>query len=147
MPRLGGVLAALGADQMPTRLVAGETGRLLTSWAVTGQLAPDQDAVLFAQVLGPDGRVLAQEDRLDVPSWNWHVGDRFWQLFELTLPPDAEPGVYRLIAGAYTVVDRVDAVLAGSRPDHTASRLPVTVGGMPAGDAIELDPIEVVSDG
>jgi hypothetical protein len=126
--------------------VRGETAELVTRWQVIGQLPADRDAVIFAQVLDSQGRVVAQEDRLDVPSWSWHMGDEFAQLLRLSIPSELQAGSYRLIAGVYTVPDRVDAVLAGHDPDPAMPRLPVLIGGSPAGDVIELPSVEVVAD-
>ena len=101
---------------------------------------------MFAQVLGPDGNVVAQTDRLDAPSWNWHPDDTFIQLLRFSLPADLPAGTYRVILGVYTRPDRVDAVLAGHAPDPTMTRLPVLVDGRVVGDWFELPPIEVKAD-
>jgi len=145
--RIGEQLLFLGANLQPNPLAPGQTADLLTSWQIIGQLAAEREAVLFAQALGPDGTIIAQEDRLDAPSWNWQVGDRFVQLFRLTLPAGLAAGNYRLILGAYTVPDRVEAVLAGREPDPTTPRLPVFIKGQPAGDFIELPAITVTAGG
>lgn len=143
----GDSLRLLSAELAPGRPATGEIVQLLTFWQVSGELPAERDAVIFAQLLGDDGQVVAQEDRLDVPSWNWQVNDRFVQLLRLTLPPDLPPGAYRLILGVYTVPDRVDAVLAGGEPDPATPRLPVLIDGHPAGDHVELPAVEVVHDG
>jgi 4-amino-4-deoxy-L-arabinose transferase-like glycosyltransferase len=144
--QLGDQLLFLGARLDAQRLVRGETAELVTRWQVIGQLPADRDGVIFAQVLDSQGRVVAQDDRLDVPSWSWHMGDEFAQLLRLSIPSELQAGSYRLIAGVYTVPDRVDAVLAGHDPDPAMPRLPVLIGGSPAGDVIELPSVEVVAD-
>jgi 4-amino-4-deoxy-L-arabinose transferase-like glycosyltransferase len=147
LARLGDQLLFLGADLRASRLAPGEVLELLTTWQVIESLPADRDAVLFAQVLDAAGNVVAQQDRLDTPSWNWHPGDRFIQLLRLPLPAELNPGEYRLIVGTYTVPDRVDAVLAGREPDPSKPRLPVVSGGVAGGDFIELPFIEVLGDG
>lgn len=143
LTQVGDSLLFLGADLHNTKIAPGDTLELLTTWQIIGLLPDDRDAVLFAQLLGPDGSVPAQNDRLDAPSWNWHPGDRFVQLFRLPLPADLSPGIYRLIAGAYTTPDRVDAVLSGHEPDPAMPRLPVLKNGEASGDYIDLPAIEV----
>ena len=122
---------------------AGQTLLLLTLWQVEAPLPPDRDAVLFTQLLDGQNQVVAQQDRLDAPSWQWQPGDRFLQLHRLTLPADLPPGTYTLITGVYTVPDRVDAVLAGHEPDPAIPRLTVYVEGKPVDDHLTLRLIEV----
>ncbi|RMF27588.1 MAG: hypothetical protein D6759_17405, partial [Chloroflexi bacterium] len=122
---------------------AGESLTLLTLWRVDAPLPPDRAAVLFAQLLDGQNRVVAQQDRLDAPSWQWQPGDRFLQVHRLTLPADLPPGTYTLIAGVYTVPDRVDAVLAGHEPDPAMPRLTVYAEGKPMDDHLTLRLIEV----
>jgi 4-amino-4-deoxy-L-arabinose transferase-like glycosyltransferase len=144
--QLGDQLLFLEAWLNPERPARGASAELVTRWQVIGQLPADRDAVVFAQILDSEGHVVAQQDRLDVPSWSWQVGDQLVQLLYLALPAELPAGSYRLIAGVYTIPDRVDAVLAGHEPDPAMPRLPVLIGGSPAGDAIELPAVEVVAD-
>ena len=99
---------------------------------------------MFAQLLDSEARVIVQQDRLDVPSWNWQVGDRFAQLFHLALPGDMAGGGHRVVVGVYTVPDRVDAVLAGHEPDPAVPRLAISIDGEPAGDYLQLQ-VEVLT--
>lgn len=43
---------------------------------------------LFVHALGPDGAIVAQDDRLDAPAELWHTGDWIVQVNRVTLPPD-----------------------------------------------------------
>jgi hypothetical protein len=147
LAQLGDQLRLLGAETPTSRVAPGQVLKLLTTWQVAGLFPTDRDGVLFAQVLDAAGNVIAQQDRLDAPSWNWHPGDRFMQLLRLPLPADLAPGNYRLILGAYTLPDRVDAVLAGREPDPSKPRLPVVIDGAAVGDTVEFPAIEVVGDG
>ncbi len=138
LARFGDQLALQGYQLYPHRPAPGQTTLLMTTWQVNGLLPADLDAVMFAQLLGPDGGVVAQDDRLDVPSWGWQVSDRLIQLFRLAIPADLAPGEHRLIVGVYTAPDRVDAVLAGREPDSGTPRLPVSVEGQAVGDSFEI---------
>ena len=142
---LGEELALNDVQMTPTSAVPGQMVEILSLWTVTRRFPDDRDGVLFSQVIGLDGTIVAQDDRLDVPSWNWHMGDRFIQRLLLELPADLPAGSYRLILGAYTIPDRVDAVLAGLEPDPAMPRLPARVGGEDVGDHIELPPLQVMS--
>jgi 4-amino-4-deoxy-L-arabinose transferase-like glycosyltransferase len=131
--------------------LAGWTGKpgsefdLLTLWQVEARLPDDRDAVLFTQLLDSHNQVAAQQDQLGAPSWSWQPGDVILQLHRLSLPAGASPGQYTLIAGVYTVPDRVDAILAGHEPDPGMPRLPVLVDGAAVGDHILLQSVEVVT--
>jgi 4-amino-4-deoxy-L-arabinose transferase-like glycosyltransferase len=151
--QIGAALHFLSADvrtaqagEGPASLGPGDTVQVLTLWQIATPPPTDRDAVLFVQVLGSDGRVVAQRDHLDAPSWNWHADDQFAQLFRIPLPADLAPGSYRLIAGVYTTPDRVDAVLTGHEPDPALPRLPVQVDGQVIGDFVELPTLEVIAD-
>jgi 4-amino-4-deoxy-L-arabinose transferase-like glycosyltransferase len=141
---VGDQLVLLQAELHPDQARAGENLDLITVWQIAGQLPSDRDAVIFAQLLDSEARVIVQQDRLDVPSWNWQVGDRFAQLFQLALPGDMAGGGHRVIVGVYTVPDRVDAVLAGHEPDPAAPRLAIAIDGEPAGDYLQLQ-VEVLT--
>ncbi len=121
----------------------GDTFEVLTLWEVRSPLPVDRDGVLFTQLLDGRNQVVAQQDQLGAPSWDWQPGDLVLQLHRLSLPVDAPPGQYNLIAGVYTVPDRVDAVLAGHAPDPSMPRLPVLVDGVAVGDHIPLRMVEV----
>lgn len=122
----------------------GSAFEVLTLWEVQSPLPDDRDGVLFTQLLDSQNRLVAQQDQLGAPSWDWRPGDVVLQLHRLSLPGDAPPGQYTLIAGAYTVPDRVDAVLAGHAPDPSMPRLPVLVDGAVVSDHIVLQSVEVV---
>jgi hypothetical protein len=71
---------------------------------------------LFVHGLGPDGAIVAQDDRLDVPADLWQTGDWIVQVNRVTVPPD-KPQVTVAI-GLYN-------------PD-TNTRLPINLNGQPA---------------
>ncbi len=145
LAQFGTQLQLLDAQLRPTQAAPGDTVTVITTWQIIAPLPADRDAVIFTQLLGPDGIPVTQQDRLDAPSWNWTPGDRLIQLHRLTLPTETlPPASYRTITGLYTLPDRIDAVLAGREPDPAAPRLPVTINGQPSGDHLELPTLEVV---
>lgn len=124
----GDAVALLGYDLQTPSLRAGETARLATLWQP--QATPDAALVLFTHILDADGGLVAQADRLDVPSHFWQPGDHFIQLHEVELPPDLPPGVYTVAVGVYPASD-------------WRQRLPAAVDGAPVGDALPLTQLEV----
>ena len=68
---------------------------------------------LFTHAISPDGSIVAQEDRLDVPAFGWHTGDLIAQVHHLELPADLKQGAVAI--GLYN-------------PDANA-RLPVSLRG------------------
>lgn len=122
---MGAVCNLLGYQLQTAEVPAGATARLVTLWQIE---QPMDDLVLFSHLLGPDGKPIAQVDRLDVPSHFWQTGDVFLQLHELTVPAGTPPGPYPLAIGLYTPL---------------GNRLPITVDGQPAGDIIPITTLTV----
>jgi hypothetical protein len=108
---------------------------LLTVWRVRDSFRQSDgeplfpELVAFSHVLGPDGSVVGQEDRLDVPSWHWQPGDAFVQLHRFTIESGLSPGRYSLEVGFYTRDELI--------------RLPVIVDHEGVDDRILLQPVEV----
>lgn len=116
-------LTFLGYQLSEQQAQAGSVIQLKTFWRI--EQPPDTEAVLFTHIIGPDGAPIAQEDRLDVPSYYWHIGDVFIQLHEIVLPADVPPGNYPLAVGVYNQSD--------------GTRWPFTVDGRFAGDFLPLN--------
>ncbi len=133
----GGAVALVGYTLESPTVAPGGTVSLITAWQVfdpeaLGPLPPQRygrAAAIFVHLLDSAGQVVGQEDRLDVPAWNWQSGDRFLQIHRFSLKPDLPAGRYALEVGLYT------------RPDLT--RLPILTDQGPAGDRIFLQPVEV----
>jgi 4-amino-4-deoxy-L-arabinose transferase-like glycosyltransferase len=133
----GDALELVGYQLETPSVVASEPVTLMTAWRVInpealGPLPPQRysrAAAIFVHMLDPSGKIVGQEDRLDVPAWNWQPGDRFVQLHRFV--PDAvlRPGDYLLEIGVYT------------RPDLL--RLPVLSEDGLAGDQVYLQTVEV----
>jgi hypothetical protein len=64
--------------------------RLITYWrAGDAVVTPLQ---MFVHVLGADGSIVTQQDRLDVPAYGWRSGDLIAQIHHIELPPDLDNG-------------------------------------------------------
>ncbi len=110
----------------------GATVGLGLEWTVRRQ--PTEEYTLFAQLIGPDGKVWGQ---YDAPAgWTshytttWQPGEKIVLPWYIPLKPDAPPGQYRLLVGMYrrtpTGVERV--VLRypdGDKPEYWVGELTV----------------------
>jgi len=110
----GDVVALVGYAITPTTLTPGGALTVMTAWEVLA--AQPEELALFVHLLDGHNTILTQVDRLDAPSWQWQPGDRFVQLYRLTLPDALPPGDYGLSLGFYRRAD--------------FQRLPVTNAGM-----------------
>ena len=98
-----------GADWRNQTVSPGDVVELVTRWRVIDptQVGPivwpieTTDILFFTQILRPDGTILVQADRLDAPSWGWQAEDTIFQIHQMSVPPDAAPGPYRVIVGVY----------------------------------------------
>jgi hypothetical protein len=70
---------------------------LIAAWRVAG---PPRDLGFFVHALGPDGRLYGQQD-VSVPASRYIAGEVLANRYTVTLLPDAAPGTYTLVAGAY----------------------------------------------
>ncbi len=135
----GDAAELLGYTLEPELMVAGQTLTVTTAWRVIdpaplGPVPPEYygyDAAIFVQLLDANRQVVAQEDRLDAPAWDWRPGELFIQMHVLTLGNDLAAGKYDLALGLY------------ARP--AIRRLPVQADGVERGDAVVLATVEVSS--
>ena len=102
----------------------GDTANLTLDWETRRQ--PGEDLTIFAQLIGPDGKVWGQ---YDAPAgWTghgtgaWLPGERVSLAWLVPLKPDAPPGQYRLLVGMYR---------------HTAAGIERVPVRWPGGDATE----------
>ncbi len=81
--------------------VPGESLHLTLVWQAMGPA--DRDYTLFVHLLGPDGIVHGQIDRLDysAPPTSWAVGQVLVDEIDLPVAADAPPGSYRIAVGFY----------------------------------------------
>ncbi|MBP6472957.1 MAG: hypothetical protein KBE23_24845 [Chloroflexi bacterium] len=131
----GDTAVFLGYDLQTPTAVAGDVITIAMWWQAKRPLA---DAVLFTQVMGSDGRPIAQADRLDVPGEGWQAGDQFIQLHQFTLPEATAVGQYPIIIGLYTCP-------AGCPQTQAPQRLPIlSPAGLPA-DYLPLTELSVTT--
>lgn len=97
--RYPGYARLMGYDLPATTARPGDTLALVTAWWLEGPLP---GASLFAHVIGPDGRPIAQADGLGAPGESWVFGDVLLQLHTIHLPEDMPAGEYPLAVGIYT---------------------------------------------
>jgi len=102
----------IGYEVRPTQARPGDSIRAVTYWRVAR--ADDSPLMMFAHLLGPDGKLVAQEDRLDVASETLRVGDEFLQTHRVALAGDAPPGTYHVAIGLYSPVTNLRVPVAGS---------------------------------
>lgn len=126
---VGDRLRLSGYDLRTPRVRPGEVVEVVTLWETSGP--ETEEVVLFSHLLNSAGSVVAQADRLDVPSWDWHADEAFLQVHRFPVPGDAPAGLYALEVGAYLRRD-------------PAARLPVVVGPGEVQDRVLLAPVEVV---
>jgi hypothetical protein len=104
---LGTDIELVGYDWQEALASAGETLPLHLYWKTSRTL--DADYTVFVHVHGSDGQLLAQCDSPPLggarPTTTWQAGEVIRDACEVTLPPDAQPGEYRVYVGMYTWPD------------------------------------------
>jgi len=143
----GDALHFLGYELRTPVVAPGGTVALTTLWQAVNpglfRLADPADIggepVVFVHALDTEtGELIAQEDRLDAPAWDWQEGDVIAQSHSVVLPRECHRGLLNLAVGVYRRVD--------------LARLPVVVEDVSAartgldgviGDAVFLQPVEV----
>jgi hypothetical protein len=132
--QLGDVLSISGHRLSPSVARADDTIHITIWWRTLATM--DTDYTAFIHILGPDGRVLAQEDRLlqDGPrlTSRWEVEEVVTDEYEIILPFNTEPGEYAVKAGVYNWETGERLPLW----DDTGQRLP--------GNALDLQPLTVL---
>jgi hypothetical protein len=100
---LGGVATLAGYDLDESHIQAG--GVLVFDLYWRPEETDQVSYTIFAQLLGADGRILAQQDQLPVmgkrPTSGWVRGEYISDPYKLMIPPDATQGNYQLIVGMY----------------------------------------------
>ncbi|CAN5727944.1 hypothetical protein BH10CHL1_BH10CHL1_39310 [soil metagenome] len=119
---LGGQITLLGVSLPAAQpLKPGATLPVTLDWQAGQALTTDYTS--FVHLLGPDGKLVAQQDKQPQISFLathlWQPQQTMRETYTLSLPADAQPGRYQLLAGLY---------------DAAGQRLPVVVNGQALGD-------------
>lgn len=129
---VGEAATLLGVDLEPNvSIQAGDTLTLELYWQAQKTLATDYTA--FVHLLGPDGQLIAQQDKQPLngflPTSQWRSGMIIPDRYELNVPVTASPGDYTLQVGLYDLA--------------TGQRLPIWRDGNAVGDSASIASIEV----
>ncbi len=130
--RLGESLRLRGFELATPTAVPGGSVQLTLYWQAVAQPAGLYTA--FVHLLGPDGAIVAQDDRWPgySPSNTWAAGQVIVDAYAIALPPSAPAGGYQIAVGLYDPM--------------TGDRLIVwDAAGNPAGDRVILpDELQIV---
>jgi hypothetical protein len=139
---LGHTIALIGYTIAPPSVAPGDTVTVITYWRILAPPDPKLDTVVFTHLLTANDTpsIVAQQDRLDAPTWNWHTGETIAQVHHVTLSQDIANGPYPLAVGAYTRPGPTPI-----NPNPPTTRLVLYVNGQAAGDHILLPPVQVSS--
>ncbi len=98
-----GRVRLVGVDVASATARPGATVAVTVVWQAVS--AMDRSYTAFVHLLGPDGRVVAQEDHVPGrgarPTTSWWAGEVVVDRFELTLPADLPTGEYDWEVGLY----------------------------------------------
>jgi 4-amino-4-deoxy-L-arabinose transferase-like glycosyltransferase len=105
----GPAVALLQAGWREASGRAGEVAEMVLVWRVIepAGVGPVQaeidatDAVFFTHVMAGEGTVLAQQDAITAPSWDWQAGDIVVQIHQIAIPAESAPGTYETRVGLY----------------------------------------------
>jgi 4-amino-4-deoxy-L-arabinose transferase-like glycosyltransferase len=136
--RFGEAVALLGAD-LSDELTASPGQPLAFDLVWQALSTPPANLVRFVHLLGPDGRLIAQQDTVPCqggcPSPSWLPGEILLDRVELALPADLPPGSYTLAVGWYDAAAPAQRLAAlddaGTPLESDALVLPVTITVQP----------------
>jgi len=140
---------------LPRRAAPGEP--IAATVASRALRSDERDLVWFAHLVDAAERVWARRDVRGVVASGWRDGDLNVVRLELSVPPDAPPGAYRVAAGLYDratlarfPVGRADRLLLGPlwvAQGGIAVASPATPIGRRFGEAILFDGYTLQRDG
>ncbi len=103
LANFGGQLMLVDAALDAANPTPGATLPLTLRWRALR--APTENYTVFAQIVGPEGKLYGQVDSWPVygtrPTGGWRSGEEIDDPYPLTLAPDAPPGEYQVIVGWY----------------------------------------------
>ncbi len=126
---LGDMVNLLSAELNGDRFQPGDLVAVTLRWQARKPV--DQSYTAFFHLIGPDGQLVAQDDRIASDPRTWTPGVIVPDTHAVVLPADAPPGTYQLRTGLYL--------------QATMSRLPVVDSGRTTAeeDSILIREIEV----
>jgi hypothetical protein len=103
--RIADSVALIGYDRSPDSPRPGETAQVSLIWEALRPLQAEYHT--FVHLLDADGQVITQSDRqpggVYYPTTLWRPGEQLRDDHLLMIPTDTPRGVYRLLAGMYTL--------------------------------------------
>lgn len=130
--RFGDAIALEGYALPETVFAPGDIVPLTLFWRA--EATPVERYKVFVHLVNADGTLVAQTDAEPVGGFIltslWQSGESILDRYGVLLPPDLTSGEYRLLVGMYA---------------FSGERLPVTLNGQPAGDALPLTTLTVAS--
>ena len=134
--RLAETVSLLGYDRSPHSPRPGEELLVSLHWEALRPLEAEYHT--FVHLLDPNGETVAQSDHQPggdyYPTTLWRPGERLRDDHSLAIPPDAPPGIYRLLAGMYTLSTEEGLQPLGE---------PVTLGEVGVKTGISTEPASV----
>jgi hypothetical protein len=127
--QFGDRVALLGYTTDGNRAFPGEPWQLVTWWRVSR--TDSTPLKVFAHLIDDQSTLVDGDDRLDVATDGWQVGDVFYQVHQLLVGDDIAAGTYQVELGWY------DA--------RTIQRLDVHVNGFAVADRVLLAPVEIAA--
>jgi hypothetical protein len=140
---LGGQVSLIGADFLDASKRSaekgsdqlfrpGETMNLRLFWRAQSFMYTDYTA--FVHLVGPDGKLVAQQDQRPlagfIPTSYWPPRQMIADDYEVQIPTDAPHGDYQVHVGMYDLA--------------TLQRLPIIRDGQPAGDSIVVATVHIL---
>jgi hypothetical protein len=139
---LGRTIELIGYSINATTIKPTDELTILTFWRVRSTTDPDRETMLFTHLLAtPSGPLLAGQDLIGYPSWQWQPGDEFIQVHRFLIPPNTAPGQYPIEIGAYT-----REIPSAVQPNPPTTRLTVYDGDKATGDRVLLPSVTVISN-
>jgi hypothetical protein len=142
----GDALQLLGCELRTPAVAPGGMIELVTLWRATNpepfQLEDraniGSELVLFIHALNETGAIIAQEDRLDAPAWDWQEGDVIAQSHRIALPLELPQGPVNLEVGVYRQADLRRLPVLGTDADGAKTSS--------IGDSVFLQPVELEAE-
>jgi hypothetical protein len=101
------------------RASPGDTVAIMAMWERLRADDPVEELAWYAHLIGPDGQLVAQHDALIGGGYGWGPDDERLDRRGILVPPDAQPGVYRVRIGVYGSGGPLPAATPGGHQELT----------------------------